>query len=112
MLSADEQQQTRAELRANLDRSGWTADRVAAALGLNQDRVAAAMAVTAAQPADVWAVRDLLEEAVREAGREPEQYTYLPETARAAAEGWFALRPKNAAREAVARSGTPLTRPA
>ena len=57
-----------------------------------------------ARPADVWAVRDLLEEAALHAGAEPVPYTHLPEGARAAAEGWFRLRPRSAAWKAVAGS--------
>ena len=96
-LNAAQQQQTRVELRANLDRSGWTRRRAAQALGLSVDRVDAALTVAGARPADVWAVRDLLEEAALAAGAEPQPYTHLPENARAAAEGWFRLRPRIAA---------------
>ena len=102
-LSPAEQERTRMELTRNLDQSGWTPERIATALGISLERVDMALAMTRARPADVWMVRDVLDEAVRQVGRSPEPYTHLSTGARASADAWFKLRPVSAARLAVQR---------
>ncbi|MFE1319783.1 DUF2316 family protein [Kitasatospora phosalacinea] len=91
-LNAEERARTAAELRANLELAGVGADRVGVELGFVDGQLAEALGVTGADPADVWLLRDHLEDLVRAAGREPVPYTVLTEEARAAAERWFPLR--------------------
>ncbi|GAA2096656.1 DUF2316 family protein [Kitasatospora saccharophila] len=91
-LNDEERARTAAELRANLELTGLDADRAGAELGFDGGRLAQVLAVAGADPADVWLLRDHLEDLVRAAGREPVPYTVLTEEARAAAERWFPLR--------------------
>jgi len=104
VLSPAEQDRTRQELERELTRSGWTAERLAAALEVPVDRVHAALDVCAARPADVWMVRDLLAVIVRGDGGSPGPFTCLSDAARASAESWFTLRPESAITDAVRRA--------
>ncbi|MFD7732085.1 DUF2316 family protein [Kitasatospora phosalacinea] len=91
-LNAEERARTAAELRANLELAGIGASRVGDELGFVDGQLVEALGVVGADPADVWLLRDHLEDLVRAAGREPVPYTVLTEEARAAAERWFPLR--------------------
>ena len=44
-------------------------------------------------PADVWQLRDYLEQAVLDGGGQPDPFSVLSEDARSAARAWFDLRP-------------------
>nr|WP_033259343.1 DUF2316 family protein [Kitasatospora sp. SID7827] len=91
-LNAEERARTAAELRANLELAGVGADLVGAELGFDGGRLAEALGVDDADPADVWVLRDHLEDLVVAVGRAPVPYSVLTEEARAAAERWFPLR--------------------
>lgn len=90
-LNAAQRRATRSELQSNLERSGLTIADLAAHLNRPEAAVRAAVAVGATDPVLVWAVRDLLEDAVRATGGEPMPYSVLTESARTAARGWFGV---------------------
>ena len=92
-LNRSELEQTRLELRQNLKLSGWSEQRIADALGIHAERVREALANAEPDPADVWLVRDALDEAVRASGRDPAPYSRLTEESRPNAERWFGIRP-------------------
>ena len=92
-LTAEEQQRTCAELRANLALTGLADADVAAVLGFSAGQLAETLALgRASQPADVWLVRDYLEQRVLASGRTPVPFTVLTEQSRQLAAGWFRLR--------------------
>ncbi len=94
MLNREEIARTAAEHHANLDLSGLTLDEVAVDLDFTPARLRSALdLVEVHDPADVWLLRDYLEQAVSDAGREPVPYTVLTEASRRRARGWFHLRP-------------------
>jgi hypothetical protein len=93
-LTAEEQQRTSSELRANLALSGLMPGDVQAALGFGAGQLAQTLSVgPAASPADVWLLRDYLEQRVLALGGTPVPYTVLTAQARHMAAGWFRLRP-------------------
>jgi hypothetical protein len=84
---------TRAELREALRRCGLSIDQLAAALDISSARVRSA--VELAEPVnsvDVWAVRDVLEHAIRRAQAAPVEFSSLTEGVRPRARTWFPLR--------------------
>ena len=84
---------TRSELQANLALCGLGVDQVAADLDLTPDYVSALLALSGAQdPADVWLLRDYLEQAVLDSGGTPQPFTVLTEDSRKLAHRWFRLR--------------------
>lgn len=91
-LNHEELQNTAAELRANLDASGWTEQDLAADTGLGLDSIPAILATNRPDPREVWLVRDRLETAVHAAGREPVPCNKLTEATRASAAMWFGVR--------------------
>lgn len=89
----DEQGRTGRELAANLALAGFTAEQAAAALGLSAWRMDQALRVAAAaDPVDVWSLRDYLDAAVLAATGTAAEWTILTDAARARASRWFALR--------------------
>jgi hypothetical protein len=93
-LTAAQQQRTSSELRANIALSGLSAGDVQAALGFTAERLEQVLSVgPAASPADVWLLRDYLEQRVLAQGGTPVPYTVLTSQARQLAAGWFRLRP-------------------
>jgi hypothetical protein len=93
-LDREETARTSRELAANLDLAGLAPATVAASLGFSEDRLRETLAVSpASRPADVWLLRDFLDQVVRDRGGRPEPWTVLTDEARRAAETWFALRP-------------------
>jgi hypothetical protein len=93
-LTAAEQQRTSSELRANFARSGLADGDIQAALGFSAEQLAETLSVgPAASPADVWLLRDYLEQRVLARGGTPAPYTVLTSQARQQAAGWFRLRP-------------------
>lgn len=81
------------ELAANIELTGLGDEELAARCGFDVDRYRAAITVGRAQhPADVRRVRDAVEDAVVEAGREPVPYSKLTDAMRGAAEMWFGSR--------------------
>jgi hypothetical protein len=67
-LNTEQLGRTRAELRANLERTGLTEAQVLADLRWSAERLDAALHATgSADPVDVWELRDYLERAVRDA---------------------------------------------
>lgn len=84
-LTAAQRRQTAAELQANFELSGLSTADLRQLTGWTQERVVASLTVTAADPADVWQLRDLLDIEVRSAGRTPLPFSVLTEEARGAA---------------------------
>lgn len=92
-LNADQRRRTSWELRSNLALSGLTVPQAAADLGVTQRRLERTLDIDdAADPAEVWQLRDYLEHAVRDAGELPVPYTVLTARARHLARVWFPLR--------------------
>ncbi|WP_405009532.1 DUF2316 family protein [Kitasatospora sp. NBC_01539] len=92
-LNAAERRRTSEELAQNLALSGLTPQQVAQDLHLTPRQLQAALDLDpAAGPVDVWYLRDHLEQAVRDAGREPVAHTVLTGEARLLATRWFPLR--------------------
>lgn len=93
-LSEAERLRTSRELQDNLARSGLTTAQVAADLRYSLSRLQATLALFAGNdPADVWQLRDYLEQVVRDTGGEASPFTVLTESSRSAAQVWFHLRP-------------------
>ena len=93
-LTAEEQRRTSSELRANLALSGLAHGDVQAVLGFSAAQLAETLSVgPVASPADVWLLRDYLEQCVLAQGGSPVPYTVLTSQARPQAAGWFRLRP-------------------
>ena len=90
-LNASQMDATRRELQANFERSGLSAEAVAARLGVGAADVDTTLQMRHPDPVLVWAVRNVLETAVREAGAEPVPYTSLTEANRANAERLFGI---------------------
>lgn len=90
-LTSRERTQTARELRANLELSGLDREQLGRLTGWDDVHLDATLSLERADPADVWKLRDLLERAVRDAGRQPVPFTVLTESARAAARGWFGI---------------------
>jgi len=90
-LNRQQREATSRELRANLALSGYDASRLYRLTGWCVQRIECTLAVDAADPADVWRLRDLLDEVVRGAGHEPVPYTVLTPSVRRAAAGWFGI---------------------
>jgi len=89
-LTQEQKSRTRQELRANQqicpldDRVlcktlGWTPQQLADTLDVN----------AGSSPAQVWLLRDFLEQAVSDLGGTPVPFTVLTEDARASSERWF-----------------------
>lgn len=92
-LSSREREATARELSANLALTSLTAEQIRDRTGLPTDRFEAALTVNAVMnPADVWLVRDTIEDAVREAGNTPLPYSRLTDSMREAAALWFGYR--------------------
>lgn len=92
-LNPGQRRQTADEFRTDLTASGLTREDIRLRSGLPEDRFDAAFTVSgAADPVDVWLVRDTLETAVVDNGGTPVQHVVLTEEARAAARGWFGVR--------------------
>lgn len=92
-LNPAQRAQTAEEFGADLAASGLTREDIRERSGLSEDRFDAAFTVSgAADPVDVWLVRDTLETAVVDSGGTPVQHAVLTEDARAAARGWFGVR--------------------
>lgn len=71
------------ELVANFELAGVSAPRVCAALGCTSARLAELLTVSpSAKAADVWRLRDHLEQRILAAGGDPIPYTWLTENLR------------------------------
>ncbi|MGC4960852.1 DUF2316 family protein [Gordonia sp. DT101] len=93
-LNEAERRRTSEELRRNAELTGLTHAAMAADLGFTSDHLYGLLELSGSQnPVDVWMVRDYLEQAVRDAGREPESFTVLTPQSRRMARMWFRLRP-------------------
>lgn len=90
-LNRTQRAATSRELLANLELAGLDRPQLRQLTGWSAQRVTAALELNGADPADVWQLRDLLEQAVRDAGGSPVEFTVLTERARAAARGWFGI---------------------
>lgn len=90
-LDARQRRTTAAELQQNLHLAGLSAPELAERMGMEVGQVEAALGVEDADPRTVWAVRDAVETAAREAGVEPVPFTVLTEQNRAAARMWFGI---------------------
>lgn len=90
-LTTEQKQRTAAELQANFELSGLSTADLRQLTGWSQPRVAATLAITDADPADVWRLRDLMEGAVTDAGRTPVPFSVLTEQTRSAASAWFGI---------------------
>ena len=91
-LTAAQRAKTAAELQANLELAGLDRQQLAGLTGWTAQRVASTLELNRADPVDVWQLRDLLEQSVRDTGRTPVPFTVLNERARSAAQGWFGIR--------------------
>ena len=81
------------QAQANLVHSGLTPPIVATALGHTSARLGDTLHISPApHPADVWLLRDFLDQAVRDRGATPEPWTVLTGVSRAVASRWFSLR--------------------
>ncbi|MBO1754394.1 DUF2316 family protein [Allobranchiibius sp. CTAmp26] len=93
-LDAAETARTRRELRANFELSGLTTAEVAADLVLDPGALERLLDLSGrTDPADVWCLRDYLEQAVLDQGRTPVPFSVLDEPGRMRARTWFLLRP-------------------
>ncbi len=90
-LNADQRKRTTHELAENAALSGLTRAELIGRCGLTSPRFDSALRVGGANPADVWLLRDVLETAVRDAGRTPVAYSVLTEAMRSAAGAWFGV---------------------
>lgn len=94
MLNRQEIAATRDELARNADLTGLTPAQIAADLGFTEKHLEQAMTLDrVSDPADVWQLRDYLEQAVRDGGGTPVHFTVLTEASRSPARNWFRLRP-------------------
>lgn len=91
-LNAEERRRTAKELRSNLALTGLTDQQVAADLKWTPARLTNVLDIEDADPVDVWQLRDYLAQAVRDAKREPVQFTVLTDRSRVKAGAWFGLR--------------------
>ena len=91
-LNNSEQHRTSAELTANLELSGLDLAEVQADLDFTPIRLQSTLAFDNAQPADVWLLRDYLDQVIIDRGRMPLPYTTLTEQARVNANRWFSLQ--------------------
>ena len=92
-LNRRERETTARELDDNLALTGLTRAQVRERTGLPPERFQAALEVNAVMdPADVWLVRDTIEDAVREEGKTPLPYSKLTDSMRRAAAAWFGYR--------------------
>lgn len=92
-LNDTERRRTSDELKGNLELSGLTLSEVAADLDFPLERLRSALDVgDGVDPVDIWQLRDYLEQAVNDAGRQPAAYTVLTNRSRLAARLWFRLR--------------------
>ena len=92
-LNRRERETTARELDNNLALTGLTRAQVRERTGLPPERFQAALEVNAVMdPADVWLVRDTIEDAVREEGKTPLPYSKLTDSMRRAAAAWFGYR--------------------
>ncbi len=80
-LTRAERDKTAREFEENLQRSGLTFDELRDLTGLSESRFIKAFLVMerGTDPADIWLIRDLLENAVRHKGIDPVPFTVLPE---------------------------------
>jgi hypothetical protein len=92
-LSSREQQATSDELAQNFELSALAPDEICEDLGIDRGQLDDILDVVSARPEDVWMLRDYLEAAVLDRGREPVGYSSLRPEMRAAAARWFPLRP-------------------
>lgn len=92
-LNSKQRQTTRDELHANLDLSGLSTEQLRDSLDFTDVQLQRALdADPATDPADVWLLRDFVEQVVRDRGLEPRHFTVLTEGSRGAANRWFGLR--------------------
>lgn len=92
-LSTEQQARTRGELLANFDLTGLTREQVQTDLGFTAQQLCDTLHLrSGSHPADVWLLRDYLDQHLRAQGPEPVPFTVLTETARLAASLWFTLR--------------------
>ena len=71
-LNRFQKKQNSRELNANFELSGLTLEELADRTGFSTDRLEAALSVVRTyDPADCWLVRDVLEQAVIDAGKPP-----------------------------------------
>ncbi|MGW2280185.1 DUF2316 family protein [Streptomyces sp. NPDC001770] len=92
-LNEAERRRTSEELRSNLALSGLSVEETAADLGVAPEQVRRMLDVTeGVGPAEVWQLRDYLDQAVRDTGGRPVPFTVLTGRARLLARAWFTLR--------------------
>ena len=95
-LNPEQRRTTADEFTENLSRAGLTLEQAQARSSLSEQRFSAAISVSPdAHPVDVWAVRDLLEDLVEEAGGTSVEHSVLNDKARSAAQVWFGIPDKD-----------------
>lgn len=82
---------TSAELMTNLELSGLTAEQLRDDLGWSAAELDQTLAVTGADPAMVWMLRDVLEKAILARGLRPEPYSWLIPGMAEPQQRWFGL---------------------
>lgn len=93
-LTTAQQSRTRKELLENHRLSGLTVQDLQTNLGFGAQRLDDTLHLRpASDPADVWILRDYLEQEILARGCTPVPFTVLTVAARAAAAQWYRLRP-------------------
>lgn len=90
-LTPEQQRTTSLEISQNVLLSGLSVEQIAHRLGFTDARLERTMRVSGGSPADVWALRDLLVRAVKDAGKQPVPFTVLTDGMRSAAASWFGV---------------------
>ena len=76
-LSEKQKENTRRELRDNLNRSGVTVQEAAADLGTTQEYIMQLLRLEPKRLADTWILKNYLIDKVRKAGKTPTAFTAL-----------------------------------
>jgi hypothetical protein len=92
-LTTEQQARTRDELVANLHLTGLTDQQIQTDLDFTAQQLDDTLHLrSGSHPADVWLLRDYLDQHLHAQGKEPVPFTVLTKTARLAASLWFTLR--------------------
>lgn len=93
-LNGKERARASLELQTSYQLAGLHRQDVVTDLGLSAEQLDAVLTVRpGVDPAQVWLLRDYLDQALRDHGREPAVHIVLTDAAREDAVRWFHLRP-------------------
>ena len=76
-LTEKQKDDTRQELKENLDKAGVSIEETAAALGTTEDYIMQLLRLEPRRLEDTWILKNYLIEKVREAGKTPTEFTAL-----------------------------------